>query len=42
MNDDMEKLNHELRNAILVLESILKRMNKAIKEYEKSLKNDVH
>ena len=42
MKDEIEKLNHELRNAVLTLEGILKRLNKAIKDYEAGLEDDVH
>ena len=40
MKEEIEKLNHELRNAVLTLEGILKRLNKAIKDYEAGLKDD--
>ena len=37
---ELEKLNHELRNAIVVIEGIMKKMNKAVQAYEASLKDE--
>ena len=34
---ELQQLNHELRNACLSIEALLKRMAKACKEFEKEL-----
>jgi hypothetical protein len=36
----LEKLNHELRNKALELEAILRKMNKALKEFEEELSEE--
>ena len=37
---ELQQLNHELRNACLSIEALLKRMKKACKDYEKELTDD--
>jgi len=37
---ELQALNHELRNACLALEAILKKMSKACTKYENSLLED--
>ena len=37
---ELEQLNHELRNACLAIEALLKRMNRACKKYEEELKDE--
>jgi len=38
--NELEELNHELRNACLAIEALLKRMSCACKKYEKELLSD--
>jgi len=35
--DELEVLNHSLRNSIMKIEEILREMNKALKKYEEEL-----
>ena len=39
--DKLEVLNHALRNKAMEIEGILREMNKALKEYEKEISNDL-
>jgi len=36
----LENLNHILRNGIMEMEGILRKMNKALKKYEEEISND--